>query len=233
MARIVNEQEYNQKRNEILNTAQKLVYTIGYEQMTIQDILNETQMSKGAFYHYFKSKSDLLEALISHMLQGILHTLKPIVDDPSLSGLKKLNMYFENAASWKTARKPFFIGILRSWYSDGNAVVREKIEKASIELAKPMLDQMIQQAIEEGDIHTHYPEYATNLIFSIFLGLGESMADHILSPKPNPDFKRILMAHTTAIERVLGTKPGSLIFMDPDLLDEWREPIDSNDFTEL
>ena len=71
MARIVNKEEYNRKRNEILNSAQKLVYTIGYDQMTIQDILNETKMSKGAFYHYFSSKSDLLEALITHMLYGI------------------------------------------------------------------------------------------------------------------------------------------------------------------
>jgi TetR/AcrR family transcriptional regulator, transcriptional repressor for nem operon len=227
MARIVNKEEYNKKRNEILDTAQKLVYTIGYDQMTIQDILNETKMSKGAFYHYFTSKSDLLEALITHMLYGIMDTIQPIVDDPNLSGLEKLNKYFKQAASWKTARKPFFIAVIKSWYSDGNILVRIKSEQATIKIARPMIDKIIAQAIEEGDIHTDFPEYATQMIFNVFIGLGDIMVDSILSPEPNPDFKRVLLAHTTAIELILGVKPGSLIFMNPDLLDEWREPADT------
>ena len=39
MARIVNEEEYSLRRNEILDSAQQFVYAKGYEQMTIQDIL--------------------------------------------------------------------------------------------------------------------------------------------------------------------------------------------------
>ena len=69
MARIVKEQAYAVKRNEILDVAQRLVYTKGYEQMTIQDILDGLPISKGAFYHYFDSKQALLEALIERMLK--------------------------------------------------------------------------------------------------------------------------------------------------------------------
>lgn len=47
MARIVKEKAYAVKRNEILEAAQRLVYTKGYEQMTIQDILDSLQISKG------------------------------------------------------------------------------------------------------------------------------------------------------------------------------------------
>ena len=61
MARSVNEKEYAVKRNEILDVAQRFVYTRGYEQMSIQDILDELHISKGAFYHYFDSKQALLE----------------------------------------------------------------------------------------------------------------------------------------------------------------------------
>ena len=48
MARIVKEEAYTGKRNVILDVAQRLIYTKGYEQMTIQDILAELQISKGA-----------------------------------------------------------------------------------------------------------------------------------------------------------------------------------------
>jgi hypothetical protein len=41
-----------------VETSQGLVYTKGYEQMTIQDILDDLQISKGAFYHYFGSKKE-------------------------------------------------------------------------------------------------------------------------------------------------------------------------------
>ena len=60
MARSVNEKEYAFKRNQILDVTQRLVYTKGYEQMAIQDILDELLISKGAFYHYFDSKPALL-----------------------------------------------------------------------------------------------------------------------------------------------------------------------------
>jgi AcrR family transcriptional regulator len=61
MARIIKEHERSVKRNEIIDAAQRFIYTKGYEQMTIQDILDELQISKGAFYHYFDSKGALLE----------------------------------------------------------------------------------------------------------------------------------------------------------------------------
>ena len=69
MARTVNEQDRTLKRSEILDAAQRLVYTKGYEQMAIQDILDALKISKGAFYHYFGSKQDLLEALVERMQQ--------------------------------------------------------------------------------------------------------------------------------------------------------------------
>ncbi|MEO8612545.1 MAG: helix-turn-helix domain-containing protein, partial [Chloroflexota bacterium] len=62
MVRVVKEQDYAEKRNEILDTAQRLVFSKGYERLTIQDILQALNISKGALYHYFDSKQAVLEA---------------------------------------------------------------------------------------------------------------------------------------------------------------------------
>ncbi len=67
MVRVV--KDYTVRRNEILDVAQRLMVTTGYEQMTIQDILDGLGISKGAFYHYFSSKQELLEAIIERMLE--------------------------------------------------------------------------------------------------------------------------------------------------------------------
>ena len=101
MARSVNEKEYALKRNQILDVTQRLVYTKGYEQMAIQDILVDLQISKGAFYHYFDSKPALLEALIERFAQEALELLNPIVQDPHLPALEKLQRFFDTAVRWK------------------------------------------------------------------------------------------------------------------------------------
>lgn len=222
MARVLNEQEYAKKRKEILDTTQKLIYTVGFEQMTIQHVLDELQMSKGAFYHYFKSKQDLLESLILYMVDAAMVELSPIADDPALTGLAKLNRFFDAAATWKSARKPFFLALVRSWYSDDNIVVREKTQSASIKGISPMLNRIVAQAVREGSVHTPYPEFAAEIIFTIFQGLGDTLIKHILSPDDDPDFERLLNAYTCAIQRVLGVEADQLRLVDMDMIREWE-----------
>ena len=68
MARTVKAEAVAAKRKEILDAAQRLVFTKGYEQMSVQDILDEIRISSGAFHHYFDSRRALLEALVGqHM----------------------------------------------------------------------------------------------------------------------------------------------------------------------
>ncbi len=225
MARSINEQEYNKKQNEILDTAQRLIYTIGYEQMTIQNVIDECQMSKGAFYHYFKSKNDLLEALINHMTEGVILAIQPIADDPTLTGIEKINKFFSTAATWKSARKPFFMALMRSWYSDSNTLVRDKTTTTSIKIVAPVLNKLVAQAVSEGSVHTAYPEFAAEIIFTIFMGLGDTLVKHVLSPEVDPDFERLLLSYSTAIEKVLGVEPNQLKLIDADMINEWREPV--------
>src|SRR5690349_7497066 len=100
MARTINEKENTLKRNQILDVTQRLIYTKGYEQMAIQDILSELQISKGAFYRYFDSKPALLEALIERTGQEALQMLTPIAYDQHLPALEKLQRFFDTANRW-------------------------------------------------------------------------------------------------------------------------------------
>src|SRR5262245_7929118 len=109
VARTINEKEYALKRTEILDVTLRLIYTKGYEQMAIQDILDQLKISKEAFYHYFDSKPALLEALIERLQQDALRVLTPIVRDPDLPALTKLQRYFDAAGQWKAAHKAFVI----------------------------------------------------------------------------------------------------------------------------
>jgi TetR/AcrR family transcriptional regulator, transcriptional repressor for nem operon len=225
MARTVNEKEYAIRRNAILDMTQRLVYTKGYEQMAIQDILNELQMSKGAFYHYFDSKPALLEALIERMQQEAEQLLLPIVQDPHLGALDKFQRYIDAGVRWKTARKAFLIELLRVWYSDHNAIVRQKMWATMSKRAMPLLMEIIRQGIREGVLNIPFPDQVSAVVLSLIYGLGDAFAELLLSSHPHGDelqrAEGLIAAYNDALERVLGAPAGSLKLMDAASLQEW------------
>jgi AcrR family transcriptional regulator len=231
MARIVNQEEYDLKRNEILDAAQKLVYTTGYEQMSIQDILTEVRISKGAFYHYFDSKQALLEALIERMALQVLQILNPIVQDEHLPAIDKLHRVFDVASRWKTDRKEYLISMVNVWYADNNAVLRQKAQSAVLPLIAPMITTIVDQGIREGVFHTSFPDQISGIIFSLLHSFGGTLVAYIIQQNVDSgvlqQLETLSASHQDAIERILGAEPGSLPLFDTAILREWF-PLSTN-----
>ena len=211
--------------NEIRDVARRLVDTKGYEQMTIQDILDDLRISKGAFYHYFDSKQALLEAMIERMGEGIEQLVLAIVHDPALPALEKLQRVFDMLNRLKTARKEFFLPLLRVWYADDNAIVRQKLRVAWLKLVAPWYSAIIRQGIQEGVITTSYPDQVGEVVLSLIWDLGDTLGELLLSFKPERDdmlrVESIVAAYTDALERVLGVSTGSLHLTDAETLKKW------------
>ena len=230
MARVV--KEHGVRRNEILDVAQKLVYTKGYEQMSIQDILNTLSIAKGTFYHYFASKQALLEALIERMVADVELLLNPVLLNPHLSALEKFQRFFVTVANWRTENITILLALLRVWYNDENALVRQKVRAEGVERFIPMLTSIVQQGIQEGIVKTSFPEQAGGIILSIGQNLQENIGHLILAYQPNNDMLQqieiAVAAYTDAIERVLGVTPGSLCLIDAETLKAWVASLRDN-----
>lgn len=78
----------NQTKTRIVTTAWQLFYENGYENTTVDDIVEASQTSKGSFYYYFESKDALLDSL-SYLFDEKYEELVPTLD-PSLSPIEKL-----------------------------------------------------------------------------------------------------------------------------------------------
>jgi AcrR family transcriptional regulator len=225
MPRIVKEEEYAERRNQILDTALRLVYTKGYGQMTIQDILDEIGISKGAFYHYFDSKGAVLEALVERMAAEIIPVITSIVEDPELPALEKLQRYIDTAGRWKTDRKNFLIEVVRVWYADENAIVRQKSFATMMKRLKPLLTRIIEQGVREGSFTTPFPEHVWQMNIYLIQGLGDEFAAMLLADPPEPGalqhIENMIAAYNDAMEQILGAPRGSIRLMDPELLKEW------------
>jgi TetR/AcrR family transcriptional repressor of nem operon len=225
MARIVKDPAL--RRNEILDTALRLVYSRGYEQMTIQDILNDLHLSKGAFYHYFDSKQALLESLIERMMRDAEIILLPIVHDPQLTAQEKLQRFFDASSRFKTAQKAFYLSLMRVWYADDNAIVRQKLSAAGTSWISPLLKLIICQGVAEGTFKTAYPEQCAEIVIAMLYGLGDALSGLLLGAAGIPDAPRrmilITAAFNDAFERVLGVVPGSMHLVDPQVILEWTQ----------
>jgi AcrR family transcriptional regulator len=225
MARTVNEQERALKRSEILDATQRLVYTKGYEQMAIQDILEALKISKGAFYHYFGSKQDLLEALVERMQQEAEDRFFPILQDPEVPALEKLQHFFDTTVRWKTDQKEYLLALLRVWYADDNALVRYKAQATMARSLAPLFESLVEQGVREGVLSNQFADQVGPMVIALSLSLGEVLARLIMAHEPPPDAlnhgARIVAAYTDAIERVLGAPAGSLRLIDEETLHEW------------
>ena len=80
----------NIRKNEILDVAQKLLLTKGYAKTTVNDILNVDGLSKGLFYHYFKSKEQVMDAIIQRIVDAEVENARNIALYPDLTTTEKL-----------------------------------------------------------------------------------------------------------------------------------------------
>jgi AcrR family transcriptional regulator len=232
MARSVNEQEYNTRRNEILDTAQRFIYTKGYEQMTIQDILDDRQISKGAFFHYFPSKRDLLEALIERMTNQAEEIITPIVNDTESNALQKLQNFFDSTVSWKTQQVEFLLVLLKVWYADDNAIVRQKVVSRGLHIISPLMKGIVLQGIQEGVMHTDYPDHIIEVVYSLMFSFGDALSEVIIAhdAEKNPTetlsniievITKIIGVYNEALERILGAPQHSLNLVDVNMMKKW------------
>ncbi len=228
MARTVNPEAVAAKRREILHATQKLILTKGYEQMSIQDILDEVQMSSGAFHHYFDSRGALLEAFAEQIEQETEKPLLAIIHDPSLSAIEKLQGFFDTLDRLRMAHKAEVVQLGRVWYTDDNAVVRQKVDQAVFAQRAPLLTEIVRQGIEEGSFTTASSDKAGEVIMSLLQGMDNTHARYFFTleqERDNPSWTaEIIATHTAymdAIERVIGAPTHSFSRLDADVVKAW------------
>lgn len=228
MARTVKPEAFAAKRGEILDAAQRLVLTRGYEQMSIQDILDEVRISSGAFHHYFDSRGALLEAFVERMKQALEKPLLPIIHDPHLNAIEKLQGFFDTLDRLRIAHKADIIKLGRVWYSDDNAIVRVKVDEAIREQRAPLITEIVLQGVREGIFNTAYPDTAGEVILALLQGMGNTHASLLLSLGQEQDDLRLVKeivtthaAYMDALERVLGAPPHSFYRANAEAVNVW------------
>ncbi len=225
MARTLNPQAHAVRRDVFVDAAQRLIVTRGYEQFSIQDVLELAEASKGAFYHYFDSKGALVDAVVDRMADQATLVLEPILADPALTASAKLERFVNGLAEFKAERRDLVLGILRVWQSDDNALVREKLRRIVAVRLQPWLDRIVRQGIEEGSFSSAHPDHLARVLTILVQGMSELASELWVQRQEGAialeEVKRTFDAYLEAFERIVGARPGSLKFLDEPTIEFW------------
>jgi AcrR family transcriptional regulator len=225
MARTLNIAEHAVRRDSFVDIAQRLIQTKGYEQMSIQDVLDELDASRGAFYHYFHSKAALLQAVVERMVDAVMTEVAPLAADPEMGALDKLQSVFAGIAQWKNARKELLLALMKVWLSDENAIVREKLRQAMVARLTPLLAAIVRQGRDEGVFAVGASDETARVLVSMMQGANEEAVRLFMARQAgNVSFaavERFVAAYADALDRILGLPQGAMTFVDEATLKQW------------
>ncbi len=206
------------RRAAIIETAERLFYLKGYENTSVQDVLDELHLSKGGFYHHFESKLSLLEAICEKRTVAAYEKSEKAIRDSKMNAVEKLNLLFGMSSILQQDSMDFIALMLRVAYHDGAVMLREQMKLVSMRLMQPLVDEVIEEGVCNNLFFVKYPQS----IGSLLLLLGHNMTDKISfalsradeEPECLNQIVEDLKVYRYAIETLLNAPYGSIVLFD-------------------
>ena len=171
------QQRSEETRSKILGAAIKLFSTRGFNSASVDDICRDAGISKGAFYHHFKSKQALFLALLDGWLQTIDNAIEASKDKTVPETFMQITEAFPYIFETAGEGLPMF---LEFWMQ---ASRDEKIWQARIapyRRYQKHFTQLIKKGVDEGSFVEVDPELTSRMIISTAMGL---LLQSLLDPK--------------------------------------------------
>ena len=194
-----------ERRNEILDAAEVLFSTKGYSKTTINDILDEVNIAKGTLYYYFKSKEEVMDAIVTRLIDMGVEAAKVIASDPNLKATEKMFQIIM-AQNPDSTRKDQMIEQL---HLANNAEMHQKSLVETVLRLTPVLTDVVEQGIQEGTFNTPYPKEAIEFL----LVSSQFLLDARIFHWQQHEVMQKAIAFTSIIETTLGAEKGSFSYI--------------------
>ncbi|MES0489203.1 MAG: TetR/AcrR family transcriptional regulator [Leptospirales bacterium] len=211
------------RKNEIIQAAQKLFFSQGYENTPITDILHATGIAKGTFYHYFKSKDELLSEMVNMVATAAIQQIQKIIEMP-ITPLEKLNRSFQNSQNIKVENLETMKASYEALYKEENIKLRVKINEQIIQDTVPFFGNIIEEGIKLGDFKRLDPDQEADslaeAIMALAIHMGSKNAHLFISEDPDiaKKLEKNILYFEKSVERLLDLQPGSFHTVEPKTL---------------
>ncbi|MFJ5764213.1 TetR/AcrR family transcriptional regulator [Lysinibacillus sp. NPDC093210] len=194
-----------ERRNEILDVADELFGQKGFDGTSTNEILEKVGIARGTLYYHFKSKEDIMDALIERYTVQILQSAKKIAADKNISVYERiigvvmaLNISDGNGKE-----------VIEHMHKPQNALMHQKIQQVIVNEVPPVLTGIIREGIEQGLFNTPYPYECMEMV----VAYTNTVFDDAMVNLTNAAFAGRIQALIFNVERLLGVESGSLTHM--------------------
>ena len=187
----------NERKQELLKIAYNMFLTKGYDNTSIDDIINEAKIAKGTYYYYFENKEATLEEVINMMINEEVESAKGIVNMP-ISIPEKLVGVITSLRTKIDEQE-----IQNTLNKKQNIVMHEKINNRIMEEAIPLLEQIVNEGIQSNIFNCNHIKERIRML----LIMSNELFD---SDKFNINDVEVFI---DTAEKMLGAKEGTLEFI--------------------
>ncbi|WP_067554404.1 TetR/AcrR family transcriptional regulator [Faecalibaculum rodentium] len=190
------------RRSEILDAAEKLFGTKGYDATSTGDILRELGIARGTLYYHFKSKEDILDAMIDRLTQALAARAAGVLDRKGIPVLQRLTLMMQSLQ----VNNALGHEIMSQVHKPQNALMHQKMQERMLTAVVPLVTSLLQEAREQGLCQTRYPEEVTEMTL-----LYASTVFDELSGLSEEKRQEKVLAFIYNLERLLQMPEGSLM----------------------
>ncbi|MFJ5564278.1 TetR/AcrR family transcriptional regulator [Lysinibacillus xylanilyticus] len=197
--------EAMERRNEILDAADELFGQKGFDGTSTNDILEKVGIARGTLYYHFKSKEDIMDALIERYNTQILGSAKEIASNKNIPVHERIvRVVMALNISGGNGKE-----IIDHIHRPQNALMHQKIQKVIINGLPPILTEIIREGIEQGLFSTPYPYECMEMI----VAYTNTVFDDDMVDQTDEERAARIPAFIFNVERLLGVESGSLMYM--------------------
>ena len=163
---------FEDKRMELILTACNLFLEKGYEETTISAIMKKATISKGALYHYFTSKSEILDAVIYYLIDIEYERRKPIMKNPRLDAIEKLILSNKiDSPQDETVYQAML-------YAKNNpqSILFYRAKELNFKRVTPEISNLLSQGVEDGIFSIIAPDITATVFYQVTQGMLEKQA---------------------------------------------------------
>jgi AcrR family transcriptional regulator len=223
VARPLRKNQNKNARDHIVSNAQQLVLTQGYTSTSIDSINSQAGFSKGTFYHFFKSKSELLDAVVSELTAEGAKSTQRAIDETGGGALDRFNRFLDAARRWRLVGLPETAATMRAVFTPENSLLRERMRDQSIALAAPALTRLLEDGVAEGVFSIDDPPATARVFLLLAYAVSDDMVREVISSSlPEHELLASIVprgeAFMRSTEALLGIEADSLGGPDEKLL---------------
>ena len=193
--------EADERKNEILDVAERLFGTKGFDGTSTTDILNEVGIARGTLYYHFKSKEDILDAMTQRMTGVLVAKASGIAARKDLPVLQRLTqMMLALHVNNNLGRE-----IMAQVHKPQNALMHQKMQERMLAGVTPVITALLDEGIAQGICRTDYPAEVAEMTLLYSNTVFDDLAEY-----SEEERQRKIAAFIYNLERLLGMERGSL-----------------------